>query len=125
MTAPKPDANGQRVFNILGVGSGAASEGAMGTNGSFTIPEGFKLVITDWVGSYRGEGTVRLRKTSTSGPLVNQQYFAAAGEIQGDLKTPLQVSAPLGGGAVTMFLTQEGSFANSLFLSGVFQSIGG
>lgn len=125
MAAPNPDASGQRVFNRQAIGAGNAGEQVVGTNGTFTVPEGFKLVFTDWIGTYRGEGTIRLRKTNASGAIVYQQYFAAAGEIQGDLKTPMSVSAPLGGGDVTLVITEEGAFANSLFLSGNYQSIGG
>lgn len=89
MAAPNPDASGQRVFNRQAIGAGNAGEQVVGTNGTFTVPEGFKLVITDWIGTYRGEGTIRLRKTNAAGAIVYQQYFAAAGEIQGDLKTPM------------------------------------
>jgi hypothetical protein len=125
MVAPNPDADGQRVFNRQAIGAGNGAEQAMGVNGSFTVPEGFKLVFSDWIGTYRGEGTIRLRKTNLAGAIVYQQYFAAAGEIQGDLKTPLSVSAPVGGGDVTLVITEEGAFANSLFLAGSFISIGG
>lgn len=125
MAAPNPDANGQRIFNRQAIGAGSASEQAMGTNGTFTVPDGFKLKITDWFCNYRGEGTVRIRKGSLAGGIVFEKYFAAAGEIQGDVKTPIVISAPLGGGDVTVVITEEGSFANGMYLAGIFQSIGG
>jgi hypothetical protein len=125
MTAPAPNANGQRPVSNVAVGSGDASETIMETNGTYSIPEGFKLQITDWLAYYQGVGTINVRVGSLTGPIKLPLYFAAAGEIQGDVTTPIEIPAPLGGGDVPIVFTEQGNFPNSFTFSGLLVSIGG
>jgi hypothetical protein len=125
MAAPAANANGQRPVKNISAGVGSVSETVMETNGSYVIPDGFKLEITDWIGSYQGEGHVRIRLNDLAGEIQLPHYFSAAGEIQGDLTTPIYIAAPLGGGDVTIVITQEGDFENSFLFTGQLISVGG
>lgn len=110
------------AYRNQAVGAGNAAEQIMGTNGSVTIPVGKKLVISDWVMTYQGAGTLRIREDDLTGPLVIQHRFSGDGEIQGDLDSPIEIKN-FGATPKTVVFTEEGSFANSQFTAGRIESL--
>jgi hypothetical protein len=106
-----------KAFSQQAVGTGSGSEALMDTNPSFTVIADHTLQISDYIPTYQGAGTIRIRKTDINGDVMLVLRIAADGMVVGDFKTPL----PLEGGSAgtTYVITQEGSFDNSFLLVGM------
>lgn len=109
-------------FRNQAIGAGNAAEQIVGTNGTVTIPAQRKLVITDWVMTYQGAGILRIREDNLAGAIVIQHRFSGDGEIQGQLGSPIEIVNNTGS-PMALVITEEGAFANSLFVSGRMETI--
>jgi hypothetical protein len=99
-------------------GTGNAAEALMDVNPTITIPAGGRLKIWNFIATYEGIGTIRLRETNLAGAELLRIRFAADGLIQGDFRSsPIEFLAPRGSDRV-IAITQEGAFSNSLMIAG-------
>lgn len=99
-------------------GAGNAVEALMDVNPTITIPAGGRLRIYNFIATYNGIGTIRLRDTDLAGTELLRIRFAADGLIQGDFRaSPIEFLAPRAS-ARDIVITQEGDFANSLLIAG-------
>lgn len=98
-------------------GAGSASEALLDSNPTISIPGNGVFQVRNLIATYAGAGYIRLRETDLNGAELLRIRFAADGTIPLDFITaPLQFKA--GSSGRTLVLTQEGSFANSVTISG-------
>jgi hypothetical protein len=87
----------------------------MSSNPTITIPASGRLNIANFIATFQGAGTIRIRETNLSGAEIFRIRFGQDGLIQGDFRSAtLTFDAPSAG--KTLVITQEGNFANSLLL---------
>lgn len=108
-----------KAFSQQARGTGSASETVMDTKPSFTVLKNHTLQITDYISTYQGAGTIRIRKTDVNGEVMFVQRIAADGMVTGDLKTPFPLEGGDADAGTTYVITQEGDFDNSLLLIGM------
>ena len=102
---------------VFSSGNGSASEALMDSNPTITIPPNGVFQVRNLIATYAGAGYIRLRETDLNGAELLRIRFAADGTIPLDFITaPLQFKA--GSSARTIAITQEGSFVNSVTISG-------
>ena len=102
---------------VFSSGAGSASEALMGVNPTIAIPANGVFQIRNLIATYAGAGYIRLRETDINGAELLRIRFAADGTIPLDFITsPLQFKA--GSSGRTIVVTQEGSFVNSVTISG-------
>ena len=103
---------------VLSTGTGSANEALMDVNPTIVIGAGGVFQIRNYVVTAEGAVTIRIRETDLNGTELMRFRIAADGLIQGDFPGPSPISFQGGASGRTLAVTQEGSFENSLQLSG-------
>lgn len=106
------------VFNHVAVGTGNAGEAIVQTNGTITLADNQKLLITGVLIAAAGAQNVRIRETNAVGTLRAHINVAAAGTVAVDFSNPIEVVNTTGANLPVVVTQDTAGNANTTTIVG-------